>query len=278
MNNVLYVCVGRVLYEKILFHRHVGYWPNLANPKSFNEKTCAYKLFNSPRDAHLIADKVAVRELVAQRIGGEYLNDIYFAGDSPDAIDWKSLPNSFVAKGNHGSGDDYFILVDDKLKTDESDFKKRLEKILKLRFGYTLNEQWYLQIKPQILIEKRLTATGHSIPPDYKFFVFNGKVKLILVATGRYGDIGLSFYNPQWKRYDFSICYPMGLDIAKPNNLQAMIEIAEKLGQPYEFVRVDLYNLDNDKIVFGELTLAHGSGRYPFIPDKSADFMVGTFW
>ena len=37
----------------------------------------------------------------------------------------------------------------------------------------------------------------------------------------------------------------------KPNNLDEMIEIAEKLSLDYPFIRIDLYSADN-KIYFGE--------------------------
>jgi len=278
LHSVLYYGLGKVLYEKIVFFYSLGYWPNFANPQSFNEKTCAYKLFRVPSNAYRLADKVTVRDIVAQCIGSEYLNEVYYTGDNPDEIDWSLLPTSFVAKGNQGSGDDYFMLVEDKNKVDEQAFKKHMHGILKLRFGKLLNEHWYLQIKPQIIIEKRLISKGYAVPPDYKFFVFNGKVRMIFVASGRYENLGLTFYSPEWKKLDFSIRYPIGPDIPKPKNLQAMIELAEKFGPFCEAVRVDFYNLDDEKIVFGELTFAHGSGRYRFIPDRKYDFLAGTYW
>lgn len=278
VHEALYAVLGSAFYEKCMVFKTLGYWPDFKAPQSFNEKVCTYKLFRAPPDAYIIADKVRVRNVVEQQIGPQYLTKLYYAGHNPDEISWPSLPQTFVAKGNHGSGDDYMMMVDDKRDLDEAIFKKSMHRILKQRFGKTLNEHWYLGIEPQIMIEERLQCAGHQVPPDYKFFVFNGKVAMVFVATGRYGTLGLSFYTPEWDKLDFSINYPIGPDIPKPENLRRMIDLAEKLAAPYEALRVDLYCLDDDRIVFGELTLAHGSGRYPFVPDKSYDFAAGRFW
>ena len=55
-----------------------------------------------------------------------------------------------------------------------------------------------------------------------------------------------------------------------------MIRVAEKLASDFNFVRVDLYNV-NGKIVFGELTFYPGSGYGKFTPD-SYDFEFGKYF
>ena len=45
-----------------------------------------------------------------------------------------------------------------------------------------------------------------------------------------------------------------------------MLDVAEKLCKDIQFVRVDLYNLDDKTIYFGELTLTHTGGRKAFSP------------
>ena len=51
----------------------------------------------------------------------------------------------------------------------------------------------------------------------------------------------------------------------KPVNFDSMINIAKKLSRDFQFVRVDLYNIDG-KIYFGELTFTPTSGKNPFYP------------
>ena len=55
-----------------------------------------------------------------------------------------------------------------------------------------------------------------------------------------------------------------------------MIELAELLGKPFDFIRVDLYSVNNC-IYFGELTNYPLSGRTPFNP-VSYDYELGAKW
>ena len=71
--------VGARAYEKLEFRRHLGYWPNLDNPKTFNEKICARK-FHPLVDAPRLVDKLEVRDYVASRVGGEFLTRLYYGG------------------------------------------------------------------------------------------------------------------------------------------------------------------------------------------------------
>ena len=48
-----------------------------------------------------IADKIAVKHIVAKIIGREYLTKAYAATSNSDEIDWKLIPREFVAKSNH---------------------------------------------------------------------------------------------------------------------------------------------------------------------------------
>ena len=47
----------------------------------------------------------------------------------------------------------------------------------------------------------------------------------------------------------------------KPARLTEMLRVAEKLSEPFPFVRVDLYEHDG-KVVFGELTFTPGAGIF----------------
>lgn len=55
-----------------------------------------------------------------------------------------------------------------------------------------------------------------------------------------------------------------------------MLEIAKKLSENFEYVRVDLYNLE-ENIYFGELTFCDGNGLAKFSPEEW-DYKFGEFW
>jgi hypothetical protein len=55
-----------------------------------------------------------------------------------------------------------------------------------------------------------------------------------------------------------------------------MIEIAEKLGSSFDFLRIDLYSIER-RVVFGEVTLVPGAGWIPFKP-HAYDAILGHLW
>jgi hypothetical protein len=55
-----------------------------------------------------------------------------------------------------------------------------------------------------------------------------------------------------------------------------MREIAERLSQPFDFVRVDLYAHDS-RVLVGELTHYPGAGNRSFDPPEW-DEKLGAFW
>ena len=54
-----------------------------------------------------------------------------------------------------------------------------------------------------------------------------------------------------------------------------MLRLAEQLATPFPQVRVDFYDLGNQRIVFGELTFSYGSGR-ALISPRSFDLELGS--
>jgi len=58
-----------------------------------------------------------------------------------------------------------------------------------------------------------------------------------------------------------------------PSNYKEMIRVAESLAAGFDFIRVDLYNIEN-KIFFGELTPYPGGVNTKFLP-VSQDYLLG---
>lgn len=98
---------------------------------------------------------------------------------------------------------------------------------------------------------------------DYKFFCFNGEADSVMVCTEREtGNPKYFFLDQQWnlKRYNkISQHLPSDFKLPKPNCIDEMFILAEKLSKGIPFVRVDFYTID-DHIYFGELTFFPDSG------------------
>lgn len=257
LNNILnkiLICINPILYSKRVYRKTLGKKLNLKNPVEFNEKLMWLK-FNTYYNNDLItqcADKYRVRDYVKKCGCEEILNDLIGVYNNINEIEWNSLPNKFAIKCNHGAG--YNIICTDKNKLDEKQVKKQLSEWMKEDYSKIAAEMQYKNINRKIICEKYIDMGNNKLPTDYKLYCFNGKVKIILVMKDRESTVTREFYNEKWERvylreYEGSPAQPT----SKPDNLEKMIEYAEKLSKPFEFVRVDLYDV-NQKIIFGELT------------------------
>ncbi len=267
-----------LLYEKVILFLHLGYFPNFSNPLSFNEKIIYYKHFKMPSNSSFLADKWRVREFIRKK-GFEYiLNKIYFASENPCFEDFLQLPDSFVLKPNHASG---LILIRNKKNNLDTDFiLKRCKKWLSIKYSNLSSsyEMHYDDIKPLIICEKYLIDNNLFPPDDYKFWCFNGKVHFIQVVSSRSSNYSTAFYDKNWNKQLFSINRPAPkYHFQKPSKLSEMIYISENISSELSFLRVDLYLINNNKIVFGELTLFPNGGKSKFFPDSSWDYYLGRF-
>ena len=58
----------------------------------------------------MMADKYKVREYIKEKIGEEYLIPLLGVYDKFEDIDFSTLPNKFVIKPNHTSGNIYIYI------------------------------------------------------------------------------------------------------------------------------------------------------------------------
>ena len=245
---------------------------NLKNPDTFNAKINYLKLYDRDPLYTKLVDKYEVREYVKEKIGEKYLNEIYGVYSNVDEIDFSNLPESFVLKATHGSS--WVLVCKDKSDFDQHNAKKTMQSWLNNNF-YKLWGEWvYKNVPPRIICEKFLFNTNESSLIDYKFYCFNGKPKFIHVDMDRFDKHTRNFYDLNWLRLPFGVCYPQAeRDLDCPKQLNKMIELASILSKDLKMVRVDFYEV-GDLIIFGELTFYPGNGLEIFDPQKY-DFEIG---
>lgn len=241
-----------------------GYVPDLDNPKTMNEYICSTKVSDEKLDYWVYTDKYEVRKYVEETVGKEYLNEVVGIYDSFDDIDFDVLPESFAMKGTHGSS--YNIIVKDKNTLDKADAKRKFDKWLGENFYYKDREKNYKNIKPRIMCDAFLNPNDGQLE-EYKLFCFKGKVGFIQHNKQIHGKRYDNIFSPEWEKLPVKYGYDGFEGDKKPENADELVEVAEKLAQKFEFVRVDLYNVDG-KIVFSELTFHSGGGLIPFSPKE----------
>lgn len=267
--------VGPARFEAIMMRHYLGYRPHLRHPRSFSEKIAHRKLYHWREIDPALVDKYAARRYVEERIGAQYLNEIYGLYADPQDLDFDALPTAFVIRATHGS--QMNVIVKDRTGFDPGAIRRQCRRFLDTTYGEITNEPWYARISPRLLVERYLTSRDHATVPDYKFYVFDGRVHFIVVDLDRFDNHVETYYDRDWRLQNFTIHFPRGLRLAVPGQLEKMLQIAETLAAGFDFLRVDLYAPDDERVLFGELTFSPGAGRYRFRPD-SADFMMGAHW
>lgn len=258
----------------IQFYLRHKQWPRLNPPRTFSEWIQVRKLYERDPRFSRLADKIAVKEYVAAAIGEQYVIPTLWTGSSLPSREERTWPLPFVLKASHGSGQNCFVRTEEERNWDW--IETLASQWLTKEHAQFANEWLYSQIPPSLLVEPYL-GRGAVLPLDYKFFVFDGRVEAIQVDTGRATHHRRCFYDKQWKRMPFALEYTLETrEIPRPACLDEMVELAQKLGGGFVFVRVDLYEIDG-RPVFGEMTFYPGSGLEIFTP-RHYDLHFGRLW
>lgn len=253
-----------------------GRLPNLENPIRFSEKLQWYKLHGRLPIMQVCADKYAVRQYLHQLGYDELLNELYCVYDHVSDIDLNWLPDQFVLKAAHGSGQN--IIVKDKKSVNWFAAKFMMRTWMHQHIAWS-GREWVYETMPRRIIAEKFLQDETGELRDYKFFCFNGRPTYMQLEVGRYTSHNTrNFYDMDWNLMPFGKELPHNpnIHVEKPLMFEKMKEIATDLSKPFQFVRVDLYQV-NGKIYFGELTFFPAGGAPDFVPDEY-DEIVGKHW
>jgi hypothetical protein len=214
---------------------------------------------------------------VATKVDDTILPDLYYVTDDPETVPFDEFPDEYVIKSSHSCGQ--VILVDEGTDLDFNSTKQLCQEWLDSTYGQMAEEYWYSNIDPKILVEEYINPGKYTAPIDYKFAVFHGEVKFILVSFNRFAEEGTkrNVYDKYWNFINVKKNYEQGQPLANRPDRDKMVEIAEKVGEDFDHIRVDLYNPNKKSIYFGEFAVADAAGFSPFVPEKY-DFEFGSFW
>ena len=251
--------------ENLLFDS-TGEILDLNNPESLNAKIQWLKLYDNTSLKTKLADKYLVREWIAEQIGKEYLIPLLGVWDRFDDIDFDRLPNSFVLKTNHSS--DNVVIVREKALLDIDAAKHNFDYWLSCNYALRFLELHYADIQPKIIAEEYLENTEGDLR-DYKVLCFNGHAQNILYIQDRNSIKKQAFFDLNWNKLSFTHdnISIIEEDIPKPEKLDLMINLAEKLSADFALVRVDFYILNNGDLKFGEMTFTPADGKNKWQPE-----------
>lgn len=244
-----------------------------------NAKTFTQKLYRRMIEYHrrptpletMLVDKFEVRRHIAKEIGEQYSVPLIWAGEDPGQIPFDALPDICIAKCTHGSS----INLTLRQPIDKATAVSTLKRWLSENHYWRLREAHYFNVKPRVVIEDLISDGRDDGPLDYRMWCFGGKVKLIQIdnAIKTINPI----YTPDWELTEVTCrTQDQRKPVPRPENLDQMIELAERLSRQFDFVRVDLYNV-HGRIYFGEFTFTPTAGVKSFDPAEW-DLRVGEMW
>lgn len=208
--------------------------------------------------------------------------ELYWSGADVEQLpEFSTLPSKFVLKPEEGwsSKNVYCMVEGSDILTHQTLSRSDIVEHLK-------SDDFYLQKKPEIMIEELLTPEDKSVddvlPRDYKFYCFGEKIVLIHVALRR-SEIKKELNEHHYLRPNF---VPLGEKVMKhreqsetplvrPDCWEEMIEAVRTIGKAVGiYMRIDMF-ATNRGAVFGEFTpTPHGGRGYSEFADK----YLGGFW
>lgn len=270
LNDSGYIVNTKEIQQDVINYclKNGGFALNLDNPRIFREKLNYLRIHDNIKLRSICADKLSVKEYVANKINSSVVFDVYQIFDNVDDFNVRDLPNKFIIKTNNGCATNIVCINKNELNITET--KQKLQTFLNKKMGDKL-EYHYDLIKPKIFIEK-LMSDGKSDLTDYKFHCFNGVPFLCQVISDRHTNLISNFYDMSWNILNVGFKtgkFKQNLQVhhQKPKKLDLMIEYCKLLSQDFRYVRVDLYDI-NDNVYFGELTFTPQNCFVTYINDN----------
>lgn len=266
-------------YLKWLYRLKIGERLDLKNPQSYTAKLQWMKLYNRNPLLCRYIDKFEVKKEVERLIGPEHVIPTFGVWENAKDIDFEALPEQFVLKCTHDSKS--VILCRDKHSFNQDLAREKLQKALSQN-AYTPMREWaYKNVQPRIIAEELINDPSQPGGlNDYKFFCFDGQVKALYVATGRVqGHVCFDFFDRDFHHLPaFNEFHPhASTPIPKPANYEEMVKLAQQLSQGFPHVRIDLYSIGGQQVLFSEYTFYHAGGLSEFVP-REWDYKFGEWF
>ena len=265
------------IFLKAAFRARFGRKLDLNNPKTFNEKLQWLKLYDRKPEYTKMVDKYLVRDYVKEKIGEEYLIPLLGVWENPEKINFDELPMQFVLKCNHNSGLGMCICKD-KNSLDINKVKAELKKGIDQNYYLTGREWTYKDVPRRIIAEKYMVDESGYELKDYKFYCFDGKVKLVMINSDRMSleKTKANYFDENYQPLDFVWGYENAeIPPQKPEKFEEMKYLAEKLSENISHVRIDFYQTPSG-IYFGEITFFDGCG-FDAIEPIEWDYKIGSW-
>jgi hypothetical protein len=231
---------------------------DVVTPQTDLDRFAWRKLFDHNPLFTLCCDKLAAKQHALKVVPDLKTAETLWVGDNVGAIPFDKLVGDVVFKANHGSG--WNVMVRNG-QYDRDDLLRKARQWLTKQYGWISGEWGYKHASKRIMIERMLLEDGEPVSTEYKFHISGGRTAYVYMQRKVNGE-------KSWhcvERDGAAMPEPAGpgsgwAALPIPLEFERMREVAEKLGAPFDHIRVDLYSIDGD-IYFSEFTVYPQSGR-----------------
>jgi TupA-like ATPgrasp len=252
----------------VLYRRAHGRLPRRP-PQTFTEKINWRVVHDRRPLIGRLGDKLAMKAYAAAVCPDLPIPAVLWSGRDVAAFAAADLPPRWVLKPNHGT-----------MRVHIGAGRPDVAELRRITTGwldeplYRSRGEWVYSQARRMLLAEEFLGSGEP-PADYKFLVFGGRVRLVQVDTGRFGQHRRRLYSPDWVPVDVLEDVAAGPVTPAPAALPRMLAVASSLGAGLDFVRVDLYDVDGE-VWFSELTPYPGGGLDRF--DPALNELLGGWW
>jgi hypothetical protein len=237
---------------------------------SFSSKIQHYML-KLERNHSYYVDKLYSKRIIKDICGNdvEIPKTIRVLKNNTDIRDDDINPN-YMLKASHGSS--WNINFGQDANTSKEYILESL-KAWNCIFNADIEHQ-YSYIKPRFFIEEKIKCKykgndGKAL--TWSFYCLLGKVFYFQVID-KYADI-LDHYDMNWNLLNMEKNGKLG--VTKPHNFDKMVQLSEKVAKEFEFLRIDFYLSDDDKIYFSEFTFSPCQGATIY---GEYDYVFNKYW
>ena len=222
-------------------------WPDLRRPRRFTELVQQRKLEDRNPLLPAWVDKISAKQQAAQMLGERWIIPTRWTGNVLPA--GPPAPFPFILKASHGCNQNAVC-------HDAADWqaaRRRAAGWTRRAYGLWLDE-WAYRDLPRGYIVEPFLGSGDRLPVDYKIYVFGGHAVLVQVHLDRGRNHRWTLYDRAWTQ----VSMPDEAPSSAPANLDRMLAAAETLARPFDFARIDFYEIDGQP-KFGEVTFRLGA-------------------
>jgi hypothetical protein len=242
------------------FVMKLGYLPNPAAPRSYNERLLWRKILDHNPLFVTLTDKLVAKAHIHGVCPELAMPETLWSGHDPVDIPLDLLTGDVVVKANHGCAMNVFV---SNGEPDRSTIVRKARHWQRKRYGQRDGEWAYWPVVPQVFVEERLRLSGGDIATDIKVHVCGGIVCHVW-AEDKKADRSHLFdrdgnplpgRDPDYPREDQAL--PVNARLI--DYVGQAISIAPAIAGDLDYIRIDFLVTD-DCLYAGEITVYSAAG------------------